>query len=89
MSDEKKKSRPEPENNAGSEPQNATPHSLRRGASIASEDSRHGSEAFTSSHLPIVAMRSSAFHILYLTAISVAMFGWLWMLFEGIAWALT
>lgn len=34
-------------------------------------------------------MHSNAFRILYLTAIAVAMLGWLWMLVEGIAWAIT
>jgi hypothetical protein len=34
-------------------------------------------------------MRSAAFNILYLTALAVAMFGWLWMLGKGFAWALT
>jgi len=32
-------------------------------------------------------MGSRAFRILYLTAIAVAMIGWLWMLAESFAWA--
>jgi len=33
-------------------------------------------------------MRARLFRVLYLTAIAVAMMGWLWMLFEGIGWAI-
>jgi hypothetical protein len=33
-------------------------------------------------------MRARVFRLLYLTAIAVAMIGWLWMLFEGISWAI-
>jgi hypothetical protein len=33
-------------------------------------------------------MRARTFRLLYLTAIAVAMMGWVWMLVEGIAWAI-
>jgi hypothetical protein len=33
-------------------------------------------------------MRARVFRLLYLTAIAVAMIGWLWMLFEGISWVI-
>jgi hypothetical protein len=33
-------------------------------------------------------MRARLFRVLYLTAIAVAMMGWLWMLAEGIGWAI-
>jgi hypothetical protein len=32
-------------------------------------------------------VRIHVLRLLYLTAIAVAMIGWLWMLFEGIVWA--
>jgi hypothetical protein len=34
------------------------------------------------------AVRSRAFKIFYLTAITVAMIGWSWMLIESLAWAI-
>ncbi len=32
-------------------------------------------------------MRARLFRVFYLTAIAVAMMGWLWMLVEGVVWA--
>jgi hypothetical protein len=34
-------------------------------------------------------MRARVFRLLYLTAIAGAMMGWLWLLVEGFAWAIT
>ncbi len=34
-------------------------------------------------------MRARVLGFLYLTAIAVAMIGWLWVLAEGFAWAIT
>jgi len=33
-------------------------------------------------------MRARLFRLLYLTAIAAMMTGWVWMLVEGIAWAI-
>jgi hypothetical protein len=33
-------------------------------------------------------MRAGVFRLLFLIAIAVAMVAWLWMLFEGIEWAI-
>ena len=33
-------------------------------------------------------MRARIFGLLYLTAVAVAMIGWLWILVEGLAWAI-
>jgi hypothetical protein len=34
-------------------------------------------------------LRARVFRLIYLTAIAVAMIGWLWFLVEGFAWAIT
>jgi cytochrome b561 len=34
-------------------------------------------------------MRARTFKLIYLTAIAVPMIGWLWLLVEGFAWAIT
>jgi hypothetical protein len=34
-------------------------------------------------------MRARVFGILYLAAVFIAMLSWLWMFFEGFAWAIT
>jgi hypothetical protein len=35
-----------------------------------------------------VVMRARVFKLLYLTAIAVAMVGWVWMLVEGFTWTI-